>query len=137
MKKKSKIFGATLICVVLLGAIYFIFVKTSSPDEEVIKFAEEMNSRCPVMVDLEIRLDEVKVLADQTLLFNHTFIYNVKDSLRVNDLKRFFEPMILNNIKKSPILNKYLDKNLTWIYSYNDKLGNFLFKLTYTPDRFK
>jgi len=28
-------------------------------------------------------------------------------------------------------LSKYLNKDLTWIYSYNDKDGDFIFKITY------
>jgi hypothetical protein len=47
------------------------------------------------------------------------------------------EPLILDKIKNSGTLRKFLDKNLTWIYSYNDRNGDFIFKVTYTPEQFK
>lgn len=47
------------------------------------------------------------------------------------------EPVILDKIKTSPTLSRYLNKNLTWIYSYNDKNGDFIFKITYTPEQLK
>jgi hypothetical protein len=59
-----------------------------------------------------------------------------KDSLPIARLKNYMEPLILEKIKNSGTLRKFLDKNLTWIYSYNDKNGDFIFKVTYTPEMF-
>lgn len=126
-----------MLCVLLFVAIHILFFKSSSPDRAVLKFTKEMNKHCPTMIDLETRLDQVKALADNTLHFNYTLIYRDKDSLSIGNLKTFMEPVILNKIKTSPALSKYLDKNLTWIYSYNDKNGNFIFKITYSPEQFK
>jgi hypothetical protein len=137
MNKKLIIIGGIILCAVIFVAIELIFFRTSSPDREVLKFAKDMNKHCPRMVDVETRLDRVNALADNTLHFDYTLIYHVKDSLHVNNLKKYMQPMILNKIKTSPVLNKYLDKKLTWIYSYNDKKGDFIFKLTYTPEQFK
>lgn len=131
------ILGAILISVVLLILVYIKFIKTSSPDIEVLNLAKDMDSHCPVMIDFETRLDEVNALSQNILNFNCTFIYGIKDSLSVDNLKNNLEPVILNNIKRSPILNKYLNKNLTWIYNYYDKKGDFIFKITYSPDQFK
>jgi hypothetical protein len=89
------------------------------------------------MIDLETRLDRVNALADNNLQFSYTLINRVKDSLAIGNLKTFMEPIILNKIKTSPALSKYLNKNLTWIYSYNDKNGDFIFKIIYTPEQFK
>jgi len=47
------------------------------------------------------------------------------------------EPVILGKIKTSPSLSKYIYKDLTWVYSYNDKNGEFIFKITVTPDQLK
>jgi hypothetical protein len=137
MNKKLMIFGGIVLCAIIFIAVELIFFKTSSPDKSVLKFANEMNKHCPLMIDFETRLDKVNALADNTLHFDYTLIYHVKDSLHIENLKNFMEPVILNKIKTSPTLSKYLDKNLTWIYSYNDKKGDFIFKLTYTPEQFK
>lgn len=137
MNKRIAIFGAFLLCVVLFIAVQKIFFKTPSADKEVVKFAKEMNKHCPSMIDVETRLDKVNALADNSLQFNYTLIYRLKDSLAISNLKNFMEPVILNKIKTSPTLSKFLDKKLIWVYSYNDKNGDFIFKIIYAPEQFK
>lgn len=137
MNKKLLIFGAILLCGVIFVAVQIIFFKTSSPDREVLKFAKEMNKQCPTMVDVETRLDKVNAFADNSLQFDYTLIYRDKDSVSIGNLKQYMEPEILNKIKTSPTLSKYISKDLTWIYSYNDKNGDFIFKITYTPEQLK
>jgi hypothetical protein len=137
MKKKLLIFGAILFCAMIFIAVQVLFFKTASPDRAVLKFSKELNKTCPTMVDAETRLDKVDALADNSLRFNYTLINRDKDSLAISNLKKFMEPVILNKIKTSPALSRYLNKNLTWIYSYNDKNGDFIFKITYTPEQFK
>jgi len=137
MKRKLLISGAILFCVLIFMAVQVIFFKTTSPDKAVLKFSKELNKTCPTMVDAETRLDKVDALADNSLRFNYTLIYRDKDSLAIGNLKKFMEPAILIKIKTSPALSRYLNKNLTWIYSYNDKNGDFIFKITYNPEQFK
>lgn len=131
------IFGAILLCAIIFVAVHILFFRPSSPDRAILKFTKDLNKHCPEMIDLETRLDQVNALADNCLQFNYTLIYRDKDSLSVENLKTYMEPVILNKIKTSPALSKYLSKNLTWIYSYNDKKGDFMFKITYTPEQFK
>jgi hypothetical protein len=137
MKKGLLISGAILICALLFIAIKVLFFKSSSPDLSILKFTKEMNKTCPTMVDAETRLDKVVASIDNSLQFNYTLIYRQKDSIAIGNLKNYMEPVILNKIKSTPALSKYLNKNLTWIYSYNDKNGDFIFKITYTPEQFK
>ena len=137
MRKKLIIFGAIVLCAVLFVAVKVVFFKPSTPDREVLKFVKEMNKQCPTMVDQETRLDKVNALADNSLQFDYTLIFRHKDSLAIGNLKHFMEPVILNKIKTSPTLSKYLNKDLTWIYSYNDRNGDFIFKIIYTPEQFK
>jgi hypothetical protein len=137
MKRKLMIFGAILLCAIIFVAVHILFISPSSPDRAILKFTKDLNKHCPEMIDLETRLDQVNALADNSLQFNYTLIYRDKDSLSVENLKTYMQPVILNKIKTSPALSKYLSKNLTWIYSYNDKNGDFMFKITYTPEQFK
>jgi hypothetical protein len=135
MIKFLKIFGSVLLLVVLFISVQKLFFNPSR--REVMKFANEMNKTCPAMIDRETRLDKVIASADNNLQFNYTLINMVRDSIPINALKSYMEPVILNKIKTSEPLRKLLDNNLTWIYSYNDMRGDFIFKITYTPDQFK
>jgi hypothetical protein len=137
MNRKLLIIGSILVCVMIFVAVQLIFFRSSSPDRDVLKFAKQMNKHCPTMVDEETRLDKVSALADKSLQFNYTLIYRDKDSVPIGNLKQFMEPVILNKIKNSPTLSKYVSKDLTWVYNYSDKNGDFIFKITYTPDQFK
>jgi hypothetical protein len=137
MNKKLMILGAILLCATLFVAVKLLFFWSSGPDRSVLKFAKDMNKTCPTMVDVETRLDKVTALPDNSLHFDYTLINRVKDSLPVENLKKFMDPVILKKIKTSPVLSKYLDKNLTWIYSYNDRKGDFIFMLSYTPEQLR
>jgi hypothetical protein len=137
MNKKVLLSGTILLSFAILITIYIVFLRSSSPDRAVLRFAKDLNSHCPYMADSETRLDKVNALADNTLHFNYTLVYHIKDSLPVEYLKNYMEPMIIDKIKASPTLNKFIGKNLTWIYSYSDRNGDFLFKIVYTPDLFK
>lgn len=133
MIKFLKIVGILFLCVALIIAIQKLFFT----DREVAKFVRGMNKTCPTMIDPETRLDNVVAFEKNNLQFNYTLIYQVRDSLPIPSLKSYMEPVILNKIKNSGTLRKFLDKNLTWIYSYNDRNGDFIFKVTYTPEQFK
>ncbi len=129
--------GAILLCCIAFAAVKVIFFGNSSPNREVAKFAKEMNKHCPSMVDIETRMDKVNALPDNILQFDYTLIYRDKDSISIGNLRKFMEPEILNKIKTSPTLSRYLSKNLTWVYSYKDKNGDFIFKITYAPEQLK
>ncbi len=137
MKKKLLIIGAVLLCVLIFVAVKLIYFRPSSPDREIMKFARVMTEHCPSMVDRETRLDKVTFLSGNTLQFDYSLINFDKDSIPVTNLQKFMEPEIYKKIKTSPTLSKYLSKNLTWIYTYNDRNGDFIFKITFTPDQFK
>lgn len=137
MNKKLMLLGTILILAVLLFAIKLIFYRPALPDREISKFVAAMNKHCPIMVDIETRLDKVRALADKSLHFDYTLIYRVRDSLHIDNLKHYMEPVILNKIKTSETLSKLIEKNLTWVYSYNDKKGDFIFNIIYTPEQFK
>jgi hypothetical protein len=137
MVRLLKTFGILLICVLLVITVQRIFFNHPSSDKEVKKFVKGMNKTCPTMVDRETRLDNVLAFADNNLQFNYTLVNMTRDSLPIPRLKSYMEPVIINKIKNSGSLRKLLNKNLTWIYSYNDKNGDFIFKVTYTPDQLK
>ena len=137
MNKKLIIFGAILLCATLFVAVKLVFFGSSGPDRAVLKFAKDMNKTCPTMVDVETRLDKVTAQSDNSLHFDYTLVNHVKDSLPVENLKKYMDPVILNKIKTSPVLSKFLDKKLTWFYSYNDRKGEFIFMLSYTPEQLR
>lgn len=137
MKKALKITASLIVLAVIVIAAQKIFFISHTYDREVGKFVNGMNKTCPSMVDLETRLDEVVAFGDRNLQFNYTLIHMIKDSLHIARLKDYMQPVILSKIKTSPTLRNLVNKDLTWIYSYKDRNGDFIFKITYTPESFK
>jgi hypothetical protein len=137
MIKLLKIFGALVICVIVFLVVQKVFFNHPSSDKEVKDFVKGLNKTCPTMIDKETRLDKVITFPDNNLQFNYTLVNQVKDSLPIPRLKSYMEPVIIEKIKNSGTLRKLIGKKLTWIYSYNDKNGDFIFKVTYTPDQIK
>ena len=136
MNKRLMILVWLFLCVVLFFAVQKLFFKNTSYHKEVVEFATKLNKTCPSMIDPETRLDNVNALPENRLQFNYTLINQIRDSLAISSLKSYMEPMILSKIKTSPVLKKIVDKNVTWIYSYYDKYGIFIFKVTITPEQF-
>jgi hypothetical protein len=137
MNRKLLIIGAVVLLAIIFVSAKLLFFSSPEADRDVLKFVKQMNSHCPSMVDNETRLDKVQFLPGNNLEFYYTLIQRDKDSVSINNLKQFMGPVILNKIKSSPTLNRYISKNLTWVYSYNDKNGDFVFKITFTPEQFK
>lgn len=137
MNRKLLIIGAVVLLAIIFVSAKLLFFSSPEADRDVLKFVKQMNSHCPSMVDDETRLDKVQFLPGNNLEFYYTLIQRDKDSVSINNLKQFMGPVILNKIKSSPTLNRYISKNLTWVYSYNDKNGDFVFKITFTPEQFK
>lgn len=136
MTRFLKILGIIAIIVIVAIVAQKIFIKGDTNDKDVANFVTGMNKTCPTMVDPETRLDKVLATSDKNLQFNYTLIHMTKDSLPIASLKKYMEPLILEKIKNSGTLRRFLDKDLTWIYSYYDRFGDFIFKVTYTPEMF-
>lgn len=135
MNRFLKISGAIFISIIVILIVIKIFFSAPSFDKDVRKFVKGMNKQCPEMVDPETRLDKVLVFEGDNLQFNYTLIHMLRDSIPIQGLKSYMQPVILEKIKNSGTLRKFLDKNMTWIYSYNDMKGEFIFKVTYTPEQ--
>ena len=131
-----KIVGIIVAVVVIAVIVQRIFFRGGTVDRDVADFARVMNKTCPDMIDPETRLDKVLATSDKNLQFNYTLIHMIKDSIPIIRMKRYMEPLILDKIKNSGTLRRFLKKDLTWIYSYSDRKGVFVFKVTYTPEMF-
>jgi hypothetical protein len=126
------IIAAVAIIALIVQKIFF----SNSLDKDVADFVKVMNKTCPDMIDPETRLDKVLATSDKNLQFNYTLIHMIKDSIPIASMKRYLEPVILEKIKNSSTLRRFMTKDLTWIYSYSDRKGVFVFKVTYTPKMF-
>ena len=89
------------------------------------------------MIDANTRLDNTIVLPKKTFQYNYTLINLEKETTDIEEMKKYLEPNITNNIKSNPEMEYYRKRDVTLKYYYYDKHGVFLFNISVTPDKYK
>jgi hypothetical protein len=123
------IFAVTFI-VAFFGTQYLMKGSNSS-DKELIKISDDMNKKCPIMVDNETQLDNSKVF-DNTLQYNYTLVNVVKNdsSFDLIGAKKFIMKNAQDNLDNRPEMKSYREKKVALKYNYKDKNGKNLFDFT-------
>ncbi len=96
----------------------------------------EVNRRCPMMVDQETRLDNAIALPGNEFQYNYTLINTSSNSIDVSTVESLMRPTLLNMIKTTPELKVFRDYRTTMSYSYKDRSGLFLFKLSFRAEEY-
>jgi hypothetical protein len=133
-KMNLKTLAGITVGVVVMVLVQQFFLKAPSFDKQMMQVASELNKTCPIMVDAETRLDNTVALPDKVFVYNYTLVNQVKDSVNVEQLKNYMEPIVTNNMKTNPSMKFYRDNKITMSYYYKDKNGVFVFKIDVTPD---
>jgi hypothetical protein len=106
-------------------------------DKDMMEIANEINKTCPIMVDQVTRLDNSIALPGKVFQYNYTVINAVKDSLELNELKKYIEPRIINDVKTNPGMKFIRDRLVTVNYSYRDMTGVNLFVISVKPEQYQ
>lgn len=120
--------GGEYLTSVLRGPVY---------DKVMMEYASELNKNCPIMIDNATRFDNATPLPGKIFQYNYTLVSMVKDSLNIDELKKYLEPSVINFVKSNPEMKTVRDNNVTINYSYRDKAGIFLFTISVSPDLYK
>ena len=123
------IFAVTFI-VAFFGTQY-LMKSTNSSDKELMKISDDMNKKCPIMVDNETQLDNSKVF-DNTLQYNYTLVNVVRNdsSFDLIGAKKFIMKNAQDNLDNRPEMKSYREKKIALKYNYKDKNGKNLFDFT-------
>jgi len=96
-----------------------------------------MNRSCPVLIDQDTRLDSVGVPHHLTLQYDYTMVNVLKDSIDIINFHANLEQSVLSAVKRNPELKPYLENKVTIVCHYKDKAGNFVTKISITPERYR
>ncbi len=128
---------------VAFGLFYVIgyyavgFLKKPAFDKVLMETASEINKSCPIMIDNATRLDNSIALPDNVFQYNYTLLNMVKDSVKIDDLKNYLEPTIINFVKTNPDMKTMRDYKTTVNYYYKDKTGVYLFTISVKPEQYE
>jgi flagellar basal body-associated protein FliL len=139
-KKKSGgelylILAVIVILVALLIGQRFYFAK--SFDRALAAYVENVNKKCPSMLDEDTRLDNVFVIPGNALQYNYTMVNMVKDSVDVDAFSTKMDAVMLNFVKNDDDFDALKKKLVTINYTYHDKYANILTNIKITPERYK
>ncbi len=98
--------------------------------------ANEVNKRCPIMIDRETRLDNAMALPNNEFQYSYTLINTQHDMVDVQSVSAYIRPTLLNMVRSTPDLQTFRDNRTKLSYSYNDMNGVFLFKLSFDADEY-
>ena len=121
----------------IIGYYAVDFFKKPAFDKALMETASEINKSCPIMVDNATRFDNAAALPDKVFQYNYTLVNMVKDSIKIEDLKKYLEPTIVNFVKTNPEMETLRDYNTTINYYYKDKVGIYLFTISVKPEQYK
>jgi hypothetical protein len=86
-----------------------------------VKTADELNEKCPKMIDSETRLDGIGVKEPNTLVYNYTLVNLLSQNVDTTEFYRALWPGIISTIKVSVEMKKLREHHTTIEYFYQDK----------------
>lgn len=138
-KKQTVIFSISLVVSLIGFKFLFANLWNKNPSfEDILQLtASEINRHCPQTVDKDTRLDNVAILPEKRFQYNYTIIAYTASEIDIPMLEKNQYPVILNSIKSSPDMKLFRDHEVTLIYSYRDRLGNYIFSMEFKPSDYK
>ena len=119
-----------------VAALSLLFIQCGgSAESQLKKMAEEVNSKCPKVIDQWTSLDSCNSLSANSFKYHMT----IKDVVITDTtvFKSNLTPQILSAIKISPEMKFFKENNITLIYEYRDQAKNYLFSVIATPNDYK
>jgi len=126
-KRTTRITIVACIALVVIFSVAQMLIKKSSTNNDVMtQAANEINKKCPIMVDSITRFDNSAALTNNVFQFNYTITNADKSNYDTIALQSAVRPITLNLLKTDPKYKLYRDNNTTLSFVYHDKNGSYL-----------
>ncbi len=125
------------VCSMIVELVKVMFSQPSVK-EGIAQAANNINKRCPMMVDSSTRLNNVIAGADVFIL-NYTLV-TVDQQVAPLDTMRFKQEMkteITNITRTNPLFKSFRDEQLTIQAMYSDKAGRYICSVMVTPTDYR
>ena len=126
-KRTTRITIIACIALVVIFSVAQMLVKKPSTNNDIMtQAANEINKKCPIMVDSITRFDNSAALTNNVFQFNYTITNADKSNYDTTTLQNAVRPLTLNLLKTDPKYKLYRDNNTTLSFVYHDKNGSYL-----------
>jgi hypothetical protein len=118
------------------GAVdsYYSGKKEGFIDEALLKTASEINSKLPMMVDSETRLDSTVGL-NKSFRYNYTLINYASSSVSASELNSALGQKLINNVCTSKEMQVFVKNGVTVSYAYFGNDGNQVTIISVAPSQ--
>ena len=125
----------------IIGFIVMFFVTQSlfkpSIDKQLVEIASELNKTCPMNIDEYTMLKNVVALPNKTIQYNYILIGITKAEVKLDTVKKYVFPGVLQNAKTNPGMKLFRDNKVTLKYYYSDKNGAFVTEYIVKPEMYE
>ena len=125
--------------ILLLIAVLTLFsgCELFQPEPDLDDIVNDMNRKCPMMIDSETRLDKISV-DDPSFLSYHYSLVNIEASrVDTHQFRLAMWPGLLSTIRLSPEMQKLREEEVTIRYYYNDKNQEPISVFVFAPADYK
>lgn len=125
----------------IVGFVVVFFITQSlfkpSIDSQLVDAANELNKNCPMNVDENTTLKNAVALPNKTFQYNYVLVGISKEEVKIDTVKKYIFPRILEDVKKNPQLKSFRDNKVTIKYNYTDFKGEFVTEYVVTPEMYE
>lgn len=137
--QKDKYWGYILTAVIIgmITIMANIFSSTGNlSDTDIEKELIDANKELPIQITEYMRLDSIKLTSIKELSYFVT-TENLKEEANYDTIRKYVDPMLLDNVKNNPEFKKFRASKVTCKYIFLDKVGEEFYKYSITPDMYK
>ena len=125
----------------IIGFVIMFFVTQSifkpSIDKQLVEFANEFNKTCPMNIDEYTTLKNIVALPNKTVQYNYVLVGITKAEVKMDTVKKYIFPGILQNVKTNPGMKFFRDNKVTLNYYYSDKNGEYVTEYIVKPEMYE
>ncbi|MFV5686791.1 zinc-ribbon domain-containing protein [Flavobacterium sp. GB2R13] len=125
----------------IAGFIIMFFVTQSffkpSIDKQLAEMANEINKTCPMNIDEYTTLKNVVALPNKTVQYNYILVGITKAEVKLDTVKRYVFPGVLQNVKTNPAMKFFRENKVTLNYYYSDKNGEYVTEYIVKPEMYE
>ncbi|MFH6998822.1 zinc-ribbon domain-containing protein [Flavobacterium sp. FlaQc-57] len=109
----------------------------ASVDKALVEAANEINKNCPMNVDQNTTLKNAVALPDKTFQYNYVLVGITKANVKIDTVRKYIFPRILEEVKNNPQLKSFRDNKITIKYNYTDANGQFVTEYVVKPEMYE
>lgn len=103
-------------------------------DDKALKVVTQFNSKCPMMIDAETRMDGIEIKNGNTIKYKYTLINLLANNVDTAKFNFALRQGIINTIKTNKELDELKRINSSFEYYYSDRENKFIYSFVIAPN---